>query len=430
MNPLKQIVAVILLVLSYCATPLVGHAQEKSDRDDAAAANDAQNSNDNATTKEAPSEPELVPLTIGSPAPELDIEHWIQDGNGHFAKVSDFEQGKVYVVEFWATWCGPCIAAMPHIAQLQKSYADRGVQVVSITRESAETVDRFLERPLPRDEEADEETAEKDAEPQTYRDLTSVYCLTADPDGSTSRDYMEAAGRTGIPCAFIVGKDSRIEWIGHPIVIDKPLEQIVTDTWDRDAFIEEYAAEQKAREVLSQVSALMRAKKTAEAVAVLDDYIANGKIDSEQSRFRTIKFQVLVADKNFAEEAAQCAREVLADKSLDASGVNNIAWMIYQYAAADRLQNEELLQQALDASQRVVGDAGAVKPLLLDTVAHLQYQLGDAEQALQTQQSAIESADLGTRKRLQGFLDELEREIKASKEAEVAGEKAEPVAEK
>ena len=106
-------------------------------------------------------------LTVGSEAPNLDIEHWVQDGNGQFKPVTDFENGKVYIVEFWATWCGPCIQSMPHLAQLQTEYASKGVQIVSISDEDLETVEKFLDREVrggggkPADEDADEEADEQ-----------------------------------------------------------------------------------------------------------------------------------------------------------------------------------------------------------------------------------------------------------------------------
>ena len=65
-------------------------------------------------------------LKVGSAAPELAIEHWLQDGNGFFKPVTKFEKGKVYVVEFWATWCGPCIQSMPHLAEIQNKYRGQG----------------------------------------------------------------------------------------------------------------------------------------------------------------------------------------------------------------------------------------------------------------------------------------------------------------
>src|SRR5690606_28230357 len=97
-----------------------------------------------------------------------------------------------------------------------------------------ETVEAFLERPVRGQED------EQDV--KTYRDLTSAYCLTTDPDQSSSEDYMRAAGQNGIPTSFIVGKDSKIEWIGHPMAIEETLKAVVTDSWDRETFAAEFKA--------------------------------------------------------------------------------------------------------------------------------------------------------------------------------------------
>jgi len=167
-------------------------------------------------------------LTIGSVAPPLDIEHWLQTGKGAFGPVTTFEADHVYVVEFWATWCGPCVASMPHLAKLQQKYADKQVQIISITAEEPATVEPFLDRKVRGDDT------------QTYRALTSAYCLTSDPDRSCNDAYMKAAGERGIPTAFIVGKDGHIEWIGHPMTMDDPLASIVDSTWDRKTFLAEF----------------------------------------------------------------------------------------------------------------------------------------------------------------------------------------------
>lgn len=55
-------------------------------------------------------------------------------------------KGKVVVLEFWATWCAPCIGAMPHLNELSRKYKDKGVQFISITDETAEKVELFLKR--------------------------------------------------------------------------------------------------------------------------------------------------------------------------------------------------------------------------------------------------------------------------------------------
>ena len=53
-------------------------------------------------------------------------------------------QGKAVVLDFWATWCGPCIAAIPHWNQLATQFRGKPVVFVSVTDENRETIERFL----------------------------------------------------------------------------------------------------------------------------------------------------------------------------------------------------------------------------------------------------------------------------------------------
>jgi len=154
-------------------------------------------------------------LGIGSEAPPIDIEHWLNR-----EPVKEFEAGKVYVVEFWATWCGPCVASMPHLAELQERHG-KDLVVIGVSDEDPEVIDEFLE---------------KERDGQILREVTDAYWLTTDPDGSVDADYMEASGMRGIPTAFVVGKTGEIEWIGHPCNIDEPIAKIIDGTWNREAF--------------------------------------------------------------------------------------------------------------------------------------------------------------------------------------------------
>ncbi len=62
---------------------------------------------------------------LGQPAPALEMAEWI---NGEVKP--EATKGKIVVVDFWATWCGPCKAAIPHNNEIAKKYADQGVLVI------------------------------------------------------------------------------------------------------------------------------------------------------------------------------------------------------------------------------------------------------------------------------------------------------------
>ena len=68
---------------------------------------------------------------IGNLAPSFTL----QDLNGQQVSLSDFK-GKVVLLDFWATWCGPCVRAMPHLEALHKSYKDEGLVVIGINCET------------------------------------------------------------------------------------------------------------------------------------------------------------------------------------------------------------------------------------------------------------------------------------------------------
>lgn len=198
-------------------------------------------------------------LSIGDKAPPVEIEHWISDK----PPITEFEPGKVYVVEFWATWCGPCVASIPHLSELQRRHGD-AIAVISVSDEPLATIEPFLQR---------------EHEGKTFQEITASYWLATDPDGSVKAAYMRAAGQNGIPCAFIVGKTGEIEWIGHPMRIDDPVAKVLAGTWDRAAYAREQAERTAFLEKLRQATQLTRKQDFSGAQAAVEAILASAPND-------------------------------------------------------------------------------------------------------------------------------------------------------
>ncbi|HWQ90364.1 MAG TPA: TlpA disulfide reductase family protein [Clostridia bacterium] len=135
-------------------------------------------------------------LKVGDPAPKLEAGKWVQG-----TPVTQLEKGKVYLVEFWATWCGPCRATIPHLNELHTKFKDKGLIVIG-------------QNVWERDEKKVEPFVKEMGEKMTYR--VALDDKQGNKEGKMATAWMEAAGQNGIPAAFLVDKNGKIAWIGHP----------------------------------------------------------------------------------------------------------------------------------------------------------------------------------------------------------------------
>src|SRR5262249_34363990 len=152
-------------------------------------------------------------LKVGDPAPKMQTGKWVQG-----EPVKNFEKGKAYIVEFWATWCGPCKVSIPHLNETWTKYKDKNLVVIGM---DCWERDEALVAPF----------VKQMSDKMTYRVATDDKSGRA--KAKMADTLTEAAGRDGIPSAFLVDTTGTIAWIGHPMELkEKTIEDVLAGKYD------------------------------------------------------------------------------------------------------------------------------------------------------------------------------------------------------
>ncbi len=273
-------------------------------------------------------------LWIGDEAPKLQIAQFIKGDS-----VEKFEEGRVYVVEFWATWCGPCVKAFPHLSEVQEKLREN-VTVIGVnirdTQEGEsqgariERVSNFIKE---------------------HSDKIS-YTVAIEVGDEMHKTWLKPAVQKSIPVAFIVDGDGTIAWIGHPASMDEPLEQIIAGQYDRET---------ASREVLDAM--IVRAGWKAFAKGIKSD------------------------EKSEAENGYRIGRALAAQHLGDnAQGLNAMAWPVL---SSDQIPHPDY-GFAMDLARKA-GELTEWKDAgVLDTYAMALYKTGDTPGSIEYQTKAIE----------------------------------------
>lgn len=96
--------------------------------------------------------------------------------------------GKAVMLEFWATWCGPCRASIPHVNEIHKKFESKGLVVIGITEEPNQQIKSFV------------------------KENKMEYNIATDKGGKLNKEL----GISGIPHAVILNKAGEVVWEGHP----------------------------------------------------------------------------------------------------------------------------------------------------------------------------------------------------------------------
>jgi thiol-disulfide isomerase/thioredoxin len=257
--------------------------------------------------------PSPLDALIGKPPPPIRVARWIKG-----EPLTEFEKGKVYIVDFWATWCGPCKAAIPHLTRLAHDHKGK-VEVIGVSiseRQKDATDTSYIE--------VVEQFVKKMDDRMDYRVAVDT------PDKQMHATWFKPAGTAGIPTAWIIDQRGLVAWIGigSPDDVERITGEVLAGTFDiRKEAQRQRAAEEAAgkRSEADIAAAIARNKEEDRKYPGYRDAMARGdqgaalaslnaafKADpaSETSGAYQWKFMILM-QRNKPEEVNQYSRDLL-----------------------------------------------------------------------------------------------------------------------
>lgn len=295
-------------------------------------------------------------LKIGDDAPKLSVKKWVKGDPVDLSKGD-----KIYVVEFWATWCGPCLRSIPHLSKLQEKHKDDDVVVIGISSadRSLETVEKFVKA---------------QGDKMAY---TVAYESSENP--RTSKAYMDAFKVRGIPHAFVVDKKGDIVWQGHPMFgLDEVIEAVIKGDYTPESL------KRIADEVMEQFQKLG---------AMLDQYFRTASSTDDKSEIQKLGHKLFEAAHENPDMMNHLSWEILTNP--------NVKWRD--------------LSLALKAAEAAMKGSGGQDAAVVDTYARALFDNGRVDAAIEQQKKAVELAKDNEPMR-EALAETLEEYKKAKKE--------------
>jgi len=172
-------------------------------------------------------------LFIGKTPPPLKVEQWL---NGEPQEL--LKKNHIYIIDFWALWCGPCIAGIPHLNELQKKYPNQ-LTIIGITNkdEWGNTLDKVKEFVAARDIAYPLAWV---AESRPHEGMTGIFV----------HEWMRRANTMNLPQIMVVDQKGKIAFIGEPQSLPAVIDKLIEGNYDLSKAKKSYQARMESDALL------------------------------------------------------------------------------------------------------------------------------------------------------------------------------------
>ena len=275
-----------------------------------------------------------------------------------------WEPGKVYILECWATWCGPCVAAIPHVDALYDKYQEKGLRVIGVNvwEDGKDKVTDFVTK-----------KGDGMSYPVAYTGKGGVF----------ETEWLKPAEVGGIPHAFVV-KDGKVVLTSHPMQInDALIEALLAGGEEQTKALEGLKASQRKQgEASNAIQAFRKATQQKDTAAMEAAFADLKKLDPEGRSLPFLELDILLAKSDWA--ALEPALAKLAETPDGGMVLTSTA------------QKLNHLPDAPESFRKSVA-AGMAKqletkghPVQFQILAKLQWSLGDKDAAKATAKRSVE----------------------------------------